>query len=409
MLLKTIFVSFFHLLIIATLNYCSCCHFPFQGFGVYLGKLSDLNDTTPLIRKTIIDRVYNDLKIRLFRSEYVHSFSPSEDEYAIECQDKQTCSWITMHSMLSELPEKDLFISIWSPPYYMKNHRRQLKEEYETSYRYYLNNITQLVQDRFNLTVKQISLANEPENMFAAWDECSMSAAQLCRLVQTYEEDRFKVCPENAYFWVSKIYRDYSYQGIDCRKACEIIISHGYKINYNIFSPNFGRVYYDSEIYKEEYRGNPVWITEISSTYLFSEFTQMQEALDLSDSIVNFVGTTCVQRFYYWSTFTKSKSGESLIWGTKSHHHHVDEIMFPKKYYAYKHFTVAAYGTSNRTDCSTDGYSCLQFDDRKVFVNREIATIDLRSSTKLCCTTDDYDFICQQSDFLPPRSVCSSS
>lgn len=394
-------------IILSLLNASSfACKYPFEGFGVFMGRLEHFNKTSESQRKIIMDKLYNDLNIRLFRSEYLPQFSTEENRYEIKCTDTKTCAWMTMHSMIGKLPEKDLFISIWSPPYYMKNLRRQLKPEYEDMYHQYLNNVTALVAVDYNTTVSQISLANEPENMFAAWDECTMSAAQLCRLVKAYKEPYFSVCPENAYYWVSEIYRDYSFRGVDCKKTCSIIITHTYQPNLNPLSPNFLSMYYDLKLYPEP--ESPVWITEVSSTRYLEDHFQMEEAMDLSESIINFVGTTCVQRFYYWLAYIQAKgSGEALIWGVKPLLRHEIKLYYPKKYFAYRHFTRASFRSSSRTLCSTGDYKCLQFDTAKIFLNRQSVPIVLKQNCTLCCTDYNSDWNCSENNTLPSESVCS--
>lgn len=382
------------------------CKYPFEGFGVFLGRLEHFNKTSQAQRELLMDKFYNDLKIRLYRSEYLPQFSQSDNNYKIECTDVKSCSWMSMHSMLGKLPDKDLLISIWSPPYYMKNMARQLKTEYENMYREYLNNITALVATDYNTTVSQISLANEPENMFASWDECTMSAAQMCRLVKNYEEPYFSVCPENAYYWVSQIYKDYKSHGINCQEACKTLITHAYVPNLKFWTPYFGTMYYDLNVHPQP--SSPVWITEVSSTQFYEDFHQMMEALDMSESVINFVGTTCVQRFYYWLGYIQAKSsGEALIWGIKKVFHPEITLYYPKKYFAYRHFTRASFGSANRTLCSTSEYKCLQFNNKKVYLNRQKKPVLLGKACNLCCTDSVDDWRCFHNNTLPTESICS--
>uniref|UniRef100_T1K012 Glucosylceramidase n=1 Tax=Tetranychus urticae TaxID=32264 RepID=T1K012_TETUR len=377
------------------------CRYPFEGFGVHLGKLESFNETSADVRASIINLVYNDLLIRNFRTEYLPQFSTKENTYSINCSDVKSCAWITMHSLLSKLPDKSVIVSIWSPPYYMKTFFRHLATEYEEAYYYYITNVTQLIKDQFNLTIDRISMANEPENLIASWDECTMPANQLCRLAQTYDDPIISLCPENAWFSVSKIYLNYSYHGINCRRACRTVVSHGYTLSLN---PLFwGSVYYDTKEYPEDVE-SPTWITEISSTRILAQYSQMTEAIDFSTSIINFVGITCVQRFYYWLAFTTFPSGESLIWYDVTR----NKIVLPKKYYALRHFTMASFDNSgHRFICSTNSYLCLQFTSKTVYVNKGYDKEQINNLCDLCCTTDDHDYRCTASNVLPPRSICS--
>uniref|UniRef100_T1KJA5 Glucosylceramidase n=1 Tax=Tetranychus urticae TaxID=32264 RepID=T1KJA5_TETUR len=377
------------------------CRHPFEGFGVYLGQLDSFNKTSAKLRESIISLVYNDLMIRNFRTEYLPDFSTKDNTYAIECVNVKTCTWITMHSLISQLPNKSIIVSIWSPPYYMKNNARNLKAEYEKAYYYYLTNVTRLVKDKFNLTIDRISIANEPENVFATWDQCVMPANQLCRLIQTYDDPMISLCPENSWFPVSKVYLNYSDQNINCRRACRTFVSHGYMLSLN---PSYwGSVYYDTTIYPED-RKSPTWITEISSTRREAQLDEIGEAIDMSKSIINFVGITCVQRYYYWLAFTSFPSGESLIWFDST----TKRPSLPKKYFAFRHFSVASSHPSGyRSICSSSGYLCLKFTTKTVYVNPGYLKKKITNICDLCCTTGDYNYRCMDSDTLPARSVCS--
>lgn len=383
------------------------CKYPWQGFGVYLGALGAFNLTDKETQSTILNHLHDDLKLRNYRTEFMPQFSKTDDSYSIDCLDSQSCSWINLHSTFSRLLNQDdisLIVAIWSPPYYMKNVLRGLKSRYEQSYYYYLKNVTSMVQKRFGLKIDQISITNEPENLIATWDECPMSPNQLCRLMRTYNDPLMQMCPENAWYPVSQLYRDYRFGLVDCRSACSIISSHGYELSLNPLH-NFGTVYYDLNVYSED-KQSPVWITEISSTRASSESKQMDEAIDMSISIVNFVGTTCVQRFYYWYAFTDTPSGESLIWLDQS----TNQLFLPKKYFAYRHFTQASYGSIDRVDCSVSGYYyCLQFkpNGKSIWVNSSSKEKEIGSPCNLCCTSADYDSSCSETNTLPPRSICS--
>lgn len=114
----------------------------------------------------------NALFNRHFRTSYEDTFSSEQDKYEIKCTDERsfTCSWINLHRHLSNLTDVKVFASVWSPPHYMKNDFYQLLPEYETTYLYFLKNITQILQRDYNIAIEKISPVNEPENLFAPWD-----------------------------------------------------------------------------------------------------------------------------------------------------------------------------------------------------------------------------------------------
>lgn len=141
----------------------------------------------------------------------------------------------------------------------------------------------------------------------------------------------------------------------------------------------------------------------------------MQEALDLAINIVNFVGTTCVQRYYFWLAYTLGASGESLIWGDPH-----GKLILPKKYFVYKHFVQASNtinGSVEVKKCNdseaSGGLLCIQFGEKgRIMVNTEFSQKPLgkHECSLLCCTTEIKDNSCDNKGFtssnIPARSVC---
>uniref|UniRef100_T1KFI1 Glucosylceramidase n=1 Tax=Tetranychus urticae TaxID=32264 RepID=T1KFI1_TETUR len=404
---------FIHITIIVILLTSSseqACDRPFEGFGVHLGQLGSFNKTSYNNQQSVLDHLYADLGLRLFRTEYLSKFSPAEDVYTIDCIDEQTCAWIRMHSLISNYPDVSLFASVWSPPLYMKDRFHQLKSSYEWKYYNYLKNITQQIKHTFGLNIGPISLINEPENVFAPWEHTVMGPRQLCRLIDMYKDELLSVCPENSYFWITKLYLNYRDISTNCYSSCSIISTHGYYVNTNLLSSNRFQVYYDTGQNKHSY-DKPIWMTEICST-LPGTKNSIQEAIDLGVSIVNFIGHTCVTRYYYWLAFTLFPSGESLIWLTpKTNATGIQQtLFFPKKYFAYRHFTRASFPGNRRVrQCSTDSFYCLTFDNNYVFVNnQQDKAIKLKYEVPLCCTTRENDWICgRYVGLIPPKSICS--
>lgn len=214
------------------------------------------------------------------------------------------------------------------------------------------------------------------------------------------------------------------------------------------WSPYRFYAYYDPGVYTRFSR-KPIWMTEVSSTFprIPTVANQLKEGLDLAAHITNFVGTTCVQRYYFWSMYTDGDSGESLIWGNfnqSSLHSHsgnpISSLYYPKTYHVYKHFTKASYGgdksiidckvtrSDHRSHLAKTEQLCLIFHDKivnrstTVFVNRANESMRLNetncvTNSPLCCTTLEFDWWCINSQgirdkddasiVLPKKSVCS--
>lgn len=204
------------------------------------------------------------------------------------------------------------------------------------------------------------------------------------------------------------------------------------------WSPYRLYAYYDPGKYSR-FTSKPIWLTEVSSTFprLPTVANQLKEGLDLATNIVNFVGTSCVQRYYFWSMYTDSDSGESLIWGNFSENSTLagDHVFYyPKTYHIYKHFTKASFGGDKYIkDCkirldpisssnSQEEQLCLKFADKinntsiTVFLNKGDDHVKLEgascvSSSTLCCTAQEFDWWCTAVDdepiILPKKSVCS--
>ena len=385
------------------------CSKPFQGFGVFLGQSKAFNISSPSVREDVLKSLYYDLGVRLLRSEYPPAFSPSSGVYKISCVDQATCTWITMAKLLSSYSDIEMFISVWTPPTYMLTNASTLKREYETEYINYLGNITSIAESDYNLTISQISFVNEPEYFDAPWAHCFMLPDQVCRLARSMADKRMKVCPETAYFWMAK---SYLIEG-QCNGACSIVATHGYR-PWIRGSPISGgpqlRVHYDVDI-NENGLDEPVWITEMASTLSETEIpNQMDFAFDLATSLVNFVGSTCVERVYHWLAYTQTPSGESLIWSTNG-----TNLVKPKKYFAFRHFTrSSAPGNRKVSTCSTRNYTCLAFDNQLVYINKRRRSIKFDNKRPLpeaiCCTEPEADHKCYQKPTeLPPKSICSTA
>lgn len=320
-----------------------------------------------------------------------------------------------MHKTVSTFADVRIFASIWSPPHYMKNEFYELLPEHETAYLHFIRNITAIMKRDFNIEIEKVSPVNEPENVFAPWDHTNMSPLQICRIIKNYNDPLISVCPENSWFSVTNAY----YNILGCNQPCEIKATHAYALNTNLASTNFKLAYYDLVSYKYRGTSGPLWMTEICSTYLDSDKNEMQEAVDLALNIVNFVGVTCVQRYYFYYAYTKGHSGESLIWGNAE-----GDLYLPKKFYVYKLFVSASNTTHAPTEVkvcdemsfggiqkpvSVKNMPCIQFGDvDRVLVNKETREKQLQDHecTSLCCVTEDDDFLCIDTQRVPPKSVC---
>jgi len=315
-------------------------------------------------------------------------------------------------SNTTRYPNPTLMASVWTPPFYMKDPLlNRLIRSNEPLYYHYLKTVTALIQQKYGLAVERISPVNEPENIFAQWDHCNMNPAQLCRMVTQFNDPLISLCPENSYYWTTQLYLSYTNLIYWCIKSCKTIATHSYRLNIDSGSENFGLASYDLFPYPDIY-SNPIWMTEVSSTYNNAQDHQMDDGLDLATSIVNFLGTTCVERYYYWIAYTNGPSGESLIWGNAS------SLTFPKKYFIFKHFTSASYmasqlGPVKITSCTNHMASCIRFDSSTViFLNKGNYLVQLEETTDcscgLCCTTEAEDMSCGfNTAQLPPRSVCT--
>lgn len=351
---------------------------------------------------------------RLFRTSYEQQFSTENNKYEIKCTDAYTCSWVNVHKIVSSFPDVKIFASIWSPPHYMKNKSYQLLPEFETDYLHFIRNITALMKRNFNIEIERVSPVNEPENIFAPWDHTNMSPLQLCRIINNYNDPLISVCPENSWFSVTHVY----YNIFNCM-ACDVKATHTYALNTDLTSSNFKLAYYDLERYKFRGTSGPLWMTEVCSTYLDSNENEIDEAMDLAINIVNFVGVTCVQRYYFYYAYTYGPSGESLIWGNAD-----GDLYLPKKFYVYKLFVRASNTTYTQTEVTicdnlpfgqmqntniVKNLPCIQFGDvDRVIVNKESSRKQLEDHqcTSLCCVTEKEDFVCNETQYLPPKSVC---
>jgi hypothetical protein len=172
--------------------------------------------------------------------------------------------------------------------------------------------------------------------------------------------------------------------------------------------------YYDQQKYDRKVPGMPIWQTEVSSTFGRASERQMEEALDMAVNIVNFVGHTCIQRYYFWLSYTLGSSGESLIWGTDA-----GDLRLPKKYHTYRHFTQASFGGEKRVSkCGKENLPevhCIKFgDNHAVFVNPLANRVPDWNQTiscdtgSFCCTTELNDWDCSGTGSeLPQESICS--
>lgn len=335
-----------------------------------------------------------------------------------------------MHRYISNLTGVQVFASVWSPPHYMKNKFYQLMPEYETEYFYFIKNMTELMKQDYNITIEKVSPVNEPENVFAPWDHTNMSPDQLCRIIRNYNDPLISICPENSYFWISKIYYDFDSGDpeLNCSSYCDVHATHAYSLNLDFSSENSLLAYYDMKPYSNRGTTGPIWMTEVSSTYKNADSNQMTEALDLATNIINFLGISCIQRYYFWYAYTLNYSGESLIWGDDE-----GNLFFPKKFFVYKLFINASNTIDGpvdvnvcdsnlpnpfvdgmaRTATLVENVGCLQFGDRdRVLVNKEVDATELPDlqCSLLCCTTETDDFSCSDlnstSTTVPARSVC---
>lgn len=342
---------------------------------------------------------------RLFRTTYDPVFSPSKDVYEIKCIDPYTCSWINIHRALQSYKDVKVFASIWSPPHYMKNNLSQLIPTHETAFLHFIRNITAIIKRDFEIDIEKVSPVNEPENAFAQWDHTNMDPIQLCRIISNYNDPLISVCPENAWFSLTTTYFN------PLLPPCDIMATHAYALNSDVTSPNFMLGYYDPVSYSYRGTNGPLWMTEVSSTYVEANVTQMEEALDLANNIVNFVGVTCVQRYYFWYAYTKDYSGESLIWGYEN-----GELYLPKKFFVFKLFVTASnttYTSTEVNDCdviTSLKFPCIQFGDvDRVLINADANAKQTKANecSSLCCVTETEDFVCfDDTERVPSKSVC---
>lgn len=344
---------------------------------------------------------------RLFRTSFEQQFSPSENKYEIKCTDPYICSWINIHQALSSYADIKVFASIWSPPHYMKDNLFQLLPEYETAFYYFIRNVTNIIKQDFGIEIEKVSPVNEPENVFAPWDHTNMRPLQLCRIIRNFNDSLISVCPENSWYSVTNAY----YNFLGCSQPCAIKATHTYALNTDLTSPNFKLAYYDLQIYNFRGTSGPLWMTEICSTYPDADKTQMKEAIDLAINVINFVGVTCVQRYYFYYAYTKHYSGESLIWGNEE-----GELYLPKKFYVYKLLVRASNTTHTSTEVSNCDvntrkiFQCIQFGDvDRVLVNKDSSEKGIipNQCMSLCCVTESDNFVCfDDTQHIPPKSVC---
>lgn len=297
----------------------------------------------------------------------------------------------------------------------MKTIFNTLPTSQERNFHYFITNVTKLIDEQFDIEIERISPVNEPENIFAPWEHLNMLPQQLCRMVNDFNDSTISLCPENSYFSTSLIFATASIPA--CLDVCTVFCTHAYQLvlgENNNFLAHYDLTARDRIIPNHI----PIWQTEVCTTSRNAVERQMQYALDLAVNIVNFVGHTCVQRYYFWLSYTLNPSGESLIWGD------IDgNLTLPKSYFAYKHFTLAAASDGakmvNKFDPIT-GVSYLTFGESKaVFVNNlnSTQTVDWtggEGTSYVCygliCTTDHYDWNLSPKSatiVLPPESVCS--
>lgn len=294
----------------------------------------------------------------------------------------------------------------------MKTIFNTLPASEEQNFHYFIKNVTKLIKDQFNIEIERISPVNEPENIFAGWEHLNMLPQQICRMVNDFNDSTISICPENSYFTTSLIFANSSTPA--CLDSCKVFGTHAYQLvldaNNNLNS------HYDLEARDRTILNRiPIWQTEVSTTLETAIENQMRDALDMATNIVNFVGHTCVQRYYLWLSYTLNPSGESLIWGDLE-----GKLTLPKKFFGYKHFTFAAFkGAKNvkKYDPMT-GISYLTFGESKaVFVNNLNSTETVNRTegiSHVCfglkCTThlDDWNLLPKSATIvLPPESICS--
>lgn len=458
---KIVFLNF--LLLAITLgkqpHLLNACDVLFEGFGIHLGSIDHFAVSRPKMVPLVIHRIYNDLGIRCdffyqnsfvsqrnrnyktnvshrhFRTSYESAFSPNRDTYEIVCDSNgRICSWIDLHNEISRYRDFSIMASVWSPPRYMINVTDNTLPEYEErNFHNFIGNITSLMKTTFNITVERVSPINEPENVFAAWEHirmvskkisfrnffpkiifcfpfASQSAHQLCRMVDDFNDSLITVCPECSYFATSLNFATLSTPR--CLESCEIFGTHAYSLT---IANNTFRAYYDLVPRVRNIPNSiPIWQTEVCSTYDSAADNQMREALDMAINIANFVGHTCIQRYYYWYSYTLNPSGESLIWGQTN-----GRLTLPKKYFAYKHFTLAAHGGSKLVTKydPLNGVTYLRFGDSKVvFVNNQSSAVVSNWTNAVNCWTDTFYCTTNLFDWhnsresitiLPAESVCS--
>lgn len=230
-------------------------------------------------------------------------------------------------------------------------------------------------------------------------------------MVHDFKDPLISVCPENAYYTTSLFYAN-SWLGLllpTCLNACEIFGTHAYALN--VVKK---RAYYDLTANARLIPSSKhIWQTEVSSTYDNADTTQMREALDMAINIANFVGYTCIQRYYFWYAYTLGASGESLIWGNGD-----GVLTFPKKYHVYKHFTKASFGGSKRVIKynPVKGVTYLTFENSKVvFVNILGSSVATNWAGAVICEPNTFHCTTGNDDWnnsgigtvLPAESVCS--
>jgi hypothetical protein len=76
---------------------------------------------------------------------------------------------------------------------------------------------------------------------------------------------------------------------VTCLESCRVFGTHAYALHVGDDEDNLS-AHYDQTQYNRKVQ------TEVSSTFGRSSERQMEEALDMSINISNFVGHTCIQR-----------------------------------------------------------------------------------------------------------------
>lgn len=396
MFLKSLFI------ILTTSSLCRACDEPFEGFGVFLGQLKSFHWTNRSVIDQVLDLLYHDLGIRLFRTEILPEFSERPENIAIECHNDKSCAWIDVHYSFARFEGTKLFASIWSPPHYMKTNFSRLsllRPKWKFRYYEFIKRVAFLAETEYSLNFEKISIVNEPDDIFAMWDHLNMSPMQLCNYLDDFNDPQLRICPETAWFFNMKLFMYFN----SCKKVCDILAAHGYSPN--LFEQN---VHYNTQLNSHHF-DRPIWMTEISGPFVQDGEPQMQEAIDLAISVINFVGYSCVSRYYYWLAFTRFPSGESLVWFDEKK----SEIVLPKKYHAFKQFSRSSsfQGPVSAYSCSvpSDDYHCLRIGVHTIFVNDKNDPVPTSQHLKLCCTSELYDLECgHHSISLPPKSVCSS-